>query len=148
MTTAPSVPQDATIATLSPQDGVGTLALADGSTLRFGASACRGFSPVVGAKVRVVASRPHPLGGFAAAALELAMDGAAYDALLAARDQALGIRRDDDPAQNASASMQLGWAVVLFDEPAPRARRPSRRGPRGSGSPRPASASTARRWRA
>ncbi len=112
-TPAPRVPQDATIATLVPADAVGTLTLDDGSTLRFGASACRGFTPAVGVRVRVVATRPHPLGGHAAASLELASSAGDYDDLVAARDRAAGIAREDDPLQAAHTSLQLGWISMM-----------------------------------
>lgn len=116
---APRVPQQATVATLVPADAVGTLTLEDGTTLRFGASACRGFTPAVGVRVRVVATRPHPLGGHAAATLELATGAADYDELVAARDRAAGIAREPQPDEAAHTSMQLGWIIVLFAEPVP-----------------------------
>ncbi|MFZ5446131.1 MAG: hypothetical protein ACOZQL_39455 [Myxococcota bacterium] len=109
----------AVITTLRPLDGVGTLTLDDGTTLRFGASACRGFTPAEGLRVRVVSTRPHPLGGVAAAELELATDAEAYDAAIAARDEAAGLRRRDDALTAAHTSLELGWLIVLLDEPVP-----------------------------
>lgn len=117
--TSPAVPQDATIAHLVVADGVGTLSLVDGSTLRFGASVCRGFSPAVGLRVRVTAIKPHPLHGFAAGALVLASPATEYDALVRARDVAAGIAGEVDPVQAAHTSLTLGWIVVLLDEPVP-----------------------------
>lgn len=116
---APRVPQDAVVATLVPADSVGTLTLEDGTTLRFGASACRGFAPAVGLRVKLVATRPHPLGGHAAASLELAMSAADYDARIEQRDRDAGIAREADPVQAAHTSMQLGWIIVLFEHPVP-----------------------------
>ena len=116
---APHVPQDATISTLVPADAVGTLTLADGSTLRFGASACRGFTPAVGVRVRVVSTRPHPLGGHAASTLELVSSARDYDDLVAARDRAAGVAREAHPDEAAHTSMQVGWMIVLFDHAVP-----------------------------
>jgi hypothetical protein len=46
--------QSGTISDLSPQDGLGWITLDDGARVRFGATACKGFVPSVGARVTVV----------------------------------------------------------------------------------------------
>jgi hypothetical protein len=51
-----SLPQAGVIATLNAMDGIGTITLDDGSSLRFGASACQGFTPALGVRVRVLAT--------------------------------------------------------------------------------------------
>lgn len=114
-----TLPTDAEIATLNAMDGVGTLKLSDGTTLRFGASACRGFIPVVGAKVRVTATRPHPLGGLTAASIELNTPAAEFDAMSEARDKAAGVHKQLSPEEAAFTSFELGWIIVMFDAPVP-----------------------------
>ncbi len=112
----PTLPATARIATLDNLDGVGTLELEDGSTLRFGVSACRGFEPVVGAHVVVVEAGARPYGGVRATKVELA-DGAQaeHDALLAARDRELGVEPEHEAP--VGAAMMLGTVTVLFDQP-------------------------------
>lgn len=87
-TEPPATPFPATIATLTP-DAIGTLALENGATLRFGATACRGFMPAVGLAVTVTETGPHPLGGFRATAMSLATDDATYRERLAAQMDAM-----------------------------------------------------------
>lgn len=84
----PATPFPATIVTLTP-DAIGTLSLANGATLRFGATACQGFMPAVGLAVTVTATGPHPLGGFRATAMALATDDATYRQRLAAQMDAM-----------------------------------------------------------
>lgn len=84
----PATPIDATITSLT-RDGTGVLTLSDGTTLRFGASACRGFRPAEGLSVRVTEAGPHPLGGFRAMALSLLTDDATYRERLAVQMSAM-----------------------------------------------------------
>jgi hypothetical protein len=64
-------PKRATITAFSEADRVGRLVLDDGAEVRFGASACEGFAPAVGAAVFVTALGPHPLGGLRALKIRL-----------------------------------------------------------------------------
>lgn len=50
--------QPGTISDLSPQDGLGWISLDEGSRVRFGATACKGFVPSVGMRVQVVGTAP------------------------------------------------------------------------------------------
>src|SRR3954471_23456868 len=50
--------QPGTVSDLSPQDGLGWITLDDGARVRFGATACKGFVPSVGARVTVVGTAP------------------------------------------------------------------------------------------
>lgn len=77
------LPFRATITSMTP-DGVGLLALSDGQTMRFGASACQGFRPAMGLEVEVLALSPHPLGGERPSAMRLLSDQATYERLLSA----------------------------------------------------------------
>lgn len=77
------LPFRATITSMTP-DGVGTLALSSGQTMRFGASACEDFRPALGLEVEVLALSPHPLGGERPSAMRLLTDRATYEQLLAA----------------------------------------------------------------
>lgn len=56
-------PEAATITAYDERDCVGRLRLESGEEFRFGASACKGFRPSLGAQVFVTAVSPHPLGG-------------------------------------------------------------------------------------
>ncbi len=97
-------------------NATGTVRLDDGTSLRFGRSACKGFEPVAGARVRVGDVGPHPLGGHRALDIDLDPNSEVYDALLAERDDAAGLaptRADAD----ASAAQLLGWITVLLREP-------------------------------
>lgn len=61
----------AVVETWVPLDAVGTLRTSSGELLRFGASACRGFFPFVGMRVRYDDVEPHPLGGLRARTLRM-----------------------------------------------------------------------------
>ncbi len=118
--TEPKVPCGARIASFNLADAVGTLTLAEGATLRFGRSACRGFEPVIGAEVTVRATVPHPLGGWRALEIVLDAESSTYDELLASRDAELGVERSGDPVGQAAATCEvLAWIVVLLDEAPP-----------------------------
>ncbi len=110
----PELPALATIVELDA-DGLGTLRFDDDSTLRFGASACRGFAPIEGARVRVCAAAPRPYGGVRATEIEVA-DGAQaeLDALYEARDRSLGF---DPGADGTASAMMLGTVTVMFERP-------------------------------
>lgn len=56
-------PLRATVTRFDETDHVGRLELEGGDEIRFGASACEGFRPTVGATVYVTIIGPHPLGG-------------------------------------------------------------------------------------
>ncbi|AKF08759.1 hypothetical protein [Sandaracinus amylolyticus] len=74
-------PLEATITTFDELDLVGRLRTRDGEDLRFGASACRAFAPLVGMRVFVTAIAPHALGGRRATSVrEVAITEAAFRA--------------------------------------------------------------------
>lgn len=112
---AAPTPGAASITTFLPGDGVGTVTLAAGAVLRFGASACQGFVPAVGLEVQVLEVQPHPLGGFKAARIGLAeSERGEADALADAQDVALGAG-PASLAQEAATALQLGDLVVLLE---------------------------------
>jgi hypothetical protein len=68
----PQVPCRATIRSFVVMDSVGDLVTDDGVSVRFGASACKGFEPRVGMGVWLIGFGPHPLGkGYRATVLNL-----------------------------------------------------------------------------
>jgi hypothetical protein len=58
-----STPCRGKIATYEPVEGLGTIDTEQGTTVRFGATACSGFSPKVGAEVWVMGVRKFPVIG-------------------------------------------------------------------------------------
>ncbi len=114
-----AVPFQATISSFDAADAIGRVVAEGGAELRFGRSACKGFEPVVGARVLVHSVDPHPLGGVRASELRLPEGDTSYDQLLAERDRALGVR----PSRGGLAAVQqaraLGWITLLMDEPVP-----------------------------
>lgn len=117
----PATPFLATIATLTP-DAVGTLALPDGATLRFGATACQGFMPAVGLAVTVTATGPHPLGGFRATAMSLATDDATYRERLAAQLDAMRPAAPAGPPAPTAPPDVPRLALPELDAPVPEGR--------------------------
>jgi hypothetical protein len=65
-------PWKATITAFSAADEVGSILAANGVELRFGRSACKGFSPTVGLEVFVTTIGDHPRGGKRALKVRLA----------------------------------------------------------------------------
>jgi hypothetical protein len=115
----PSLPARATIETYENADAVGLLALANGDHVRFGRSACKGFEPVVGASVILeeVAASPR---GWRAKAIDLDPSDGRYDALIAARDRALGLpSRTMGNEEAAATARQLAVITVLLEEALP-----------------------------
>ena len=105
------LPQRAVVATYDPTDGIGTLTLADGSSVRFGRSACRGdFSPAAGLPVQVTQIAPHPRGGLRATAIEPTAETVAQSD--AARDSTT-----KSAAQAAGEARSFGMITVLLGEP-------------------------------
>ena len=98
-----------------PADSVGTMVLDDGTRVRFGATACKGFLPAVGARVRLVEGRPHPRHGVKAKRMELIDSEVDHHARTA---RAYGLKQPSAKAQRASATL-LGWVTVLLDSPLP-----------------------------
>lgn len=121
---SPSIatPSTAKIAAFAPADGVGNLALEDGTAMRFGRSACRGFEPVVDAKVVVNNVQPHPLGGLRATEIILDPESSDYDDLLAKRDADLGVTREplSEVEQVAATCETIGWIAVFVNDPPPK----------------------------
>jgi hypothetical protein len=98
-TPAPLVlPFRATISSMTP-DGVGTITLSDGQTMRFGASACQGFRPAMGLEVEVLALSPHPLGGERPSTMRMLSDQATYERLLNAAVAEHAAQTPRPPAQ-------------------------------------------------
>jgi hypothetical protein len=116
--TAPTVPCAARIESYDASDGVGVLKLDDGARLRFGRSCCKGFEPVVAARVNVIEIALHPLGGLRAKRVLLDPEDMDYDARLAARDASLG--RQPPPFDEVVSSCRaLAWITILFDQDLP-----------------------------
>lgn len=90
------LPFRAMVTALTP-DGVGTLTHSDGTTYRFGASACRGWQPAIGVEVEVNGLDPHPLGGLRALNISLVSDAATHAARLAETNAQFAKQR---PASN------------------------------------------------
>ena len=103
------------IAEFDAADSIGTLVLEDGTRVRFGATACKGFLPVVGARVRVVEAQPHPRHGLRAKRVELLDKAADHHARTA---QTYGLKQPTTAEQRGSATL-LGWVTVLLDSPLP-----------------------------
>ncbi|MBW2457128.1 MAG: hypothetical protein JRI68_21610, partial [Deltaproteobacteria bacterium] len=98
-----------------PDDSIGTLVLEDGTKVRFGATACKGFLPAIGARVRLVEARAHPRHGLKAKRVELIDTEADHHSRTA---QAYGLQQAPSKEQKAAASL-LGWVTVLLDSPLP-----------------------------
>lgn len=118
MVPSQALPASAKIASFDVTDAVGALLLDDLTRVRFGRSACHGFEPVVGAKVKIHALEPSRF-GLRATRIELDPGDAEYDALLAARDERFGIRASERPEEAAFSARTLGWISVLLDRPVP-----------------------------
>lgn len=112
-TTEPKTPVHAMIESFVVVDGVGSLVLDDGTSLRFGASACKGFEPVVGTRVLVTEAK-HQWGAWRAVSVTL--DDATYTDLLAARDRALGVKPATAESAIAVAQTLGAITVVLRDK--------------------------------
>lgn len=111
------LPADGSIETFSTADSVGSIRTDDGRTFRFGQSGCKGFSAVVGLRVRVTEAAKHFAGGFKATRVELpASQEGAYRTLLQQRDEAAGIKPPTLEMQVATAK-RVGWISVLLDDP-------------------------------
>lgn len=113
-----ALPASARVVSYDVADAVGYLATDTGTRVRFGRSACHGFEPVIGAKVRVLAVESSRLGP-RATRLELDPGDTDYDRLLRERDARAGINPEESPAAAAAAARQLGWITVLLDRPVP-----------------------------
>lgn len=98
-----------------PADSIGTMVLDDGTKVRFGATACKGFLPVIGARLRLVEGRPHPRHGIKAKRLELIDTQADHNARTA---RAYGVKQPSTKEHRATATL-LGWVTVLLDSPLP-----------------------------
>ena len=112
------LPVAARIVSFDVTDAVGSLMLDASSRIRFGRSACRGFEPVVGARVRVMAVEPSRFGP-RATQIELDAGDTDYDDLLRKRDERAGIRASEFPAEAAAAARVLGFITVLLERPVP-----------------------------
>jgi hypothetical protein len=112
-TAEPKTPVHATIESFVVVDGVGSLVLYDGTSLRFGGSACKGFEPVVGTRVLVTEAK-HQWGAWRAVSVTL--DDATYTDLLAARDHALGAKPNTAESAVAVAQTLGAITVVLRDK--------------------------------
>jgi hypothetical protein len=64
-----------TIVRYEPGDQTGAILTEHGTTVAFGASGCRGFSPAVGAVVQVTGVREFPIVGERATGVERAPEG-------------------------------------------------------------------------
>lgn len=95
----------------------GALETAEGTRLEFGRSACKGFEPVVGARVVVEAIASYPEGGARATLVRRDLTDRTYDARLAERDAALGLPPRPSAAQAAAEAGKLAQIIVLLDEP-------------------------------
>jgi hypothetical protein len=112
-TAEPNTPVHARIESFGVADAVGSLVLADGTSLRFGRSACKGFEPVIGTRVLVTEVK-HQWGAWRAVSVTL--DDATYADLLAARDLALGVKPATAESAIAVAQTLALITVVLRDE--------------------------------
>lgn len=111
------LPAEGSIETFSNIDGVGVIRTADGRTFRFGQSGCKGFSAVVGLRVRVIEAARHFAGGFRATRVELPeSEEGEYRTLLQERDAAAGHKPPTLEMQVATAK-RMGWISVLLDDP-------------------------------
>jgi len=98
-----------------PDDSIGTIALDNGTKVKFGATACKGFLPVVGARVRLAEARKHPRHGFKAKKVELLDSEAEHHSRTA---QAYGVQQTSTKELRDTATL-LGWVTVLLDTPLP-----------------------------
>jgi hypothetical protein len=98
-----------------PDDSIGFLKLDDGTRVAFGATACKGFLPAIGARIRVVEAKPHPRHGFKAKRVELLDSEADHHART---KSAYGLKQPSVAEKRSTASL-LGWVTVLLDEPFP-----------------------------
>jgi hypothetical protein len=110
----PASPAKGTITSFEFADGVGQITLGDGTAVRFGRSACRGFDPVLDAPVVVEEFGPHPLGGVRATKVSVAEeDTARLDAL---HDQVAERRGSGRPTEQEAvgSALLLGTITVLL----------------------------------
>ncbi len=115
----PLLPARAIIETYEIADAVGSIKLANGEQIRFGRSACQGFEPVVGAAVVLEEVAPYPR-GWRAKAINLDASDDKYDALIAARDKAMGLpSRTMGGAEAAATARQLAVITILLKSPLP-----------------------------
>jgi hypothetical protein len=121
---APSEPQGLLgRITALDSDGVGRIALEDGRELRFGRSGCKGFEPVLNARVLVAALGPHPMGGERATEVHKApgSDGE-LDVLQEAQAVALGLMKTDPHARTVEAmrdALTIGKVTALLAQASP-----------------------------
>jgi len=92
------------ITEIQPEDGLGWIEMPDGSRVRFGGTACKGFVPSIGMYVRVLGTKPGFRGVLKATELEHVKAGAASAEAASAPGaprqflhtvQASGVRADD-----------------------------------------------------
>ncbi len=103
------------IESFNPDDSIGTLVLDDGTQVRFGATACKGFLPAVGARIRLTEAKPHPRHGLKAKRVELLDDEVAHHRRTA---KAYDLKHPSAKEMRATATL-LGWVTVLLDSPLP-----------------------------
>jgi len=114
-----ALPAAASVVKYDVTDAVGSLMVDANTRIRFGRSACRGFEPVVGAKVKITALAQGRFGP-RATAIELDPADADYDRLLRARDTLAGITAEEALEDAAAAARQLAWISVLLERPVPK----------------------------
>lgn len=113
-----STPVSAQVVSFDVTDAVGNLMIDATTRVRFGRSACHGFEPVVGAKVRILAIEPSRFGP-RATKVELEPGDLEYDRLLRERDSQAGIDPEEKLEEAAAAARILGWITVLLERPVP-----------------------------
>ncbi len=108
----PKTPARGKITQFDGADGVGDITLEDGTALRFGRSACKGFDPILSAQVEVTEVGPHRLGGHRAKRV-VPLEGtqAELDRLHDERAEQHGL---PEPAQGEAVASACGLGTVTI----------------------------------
>lgn len=131
------LPARGRITSIDIVDGVGSITLTSGGEVRFGATACKGFEPVVGVAVQIEEVAPGPR-GLRAKVIRLDDREGAYDTLLAARNKQHGLGSGRMSNEEAVATCrQLAVATVLLRDPLPTSHAELKRWTDALGLPRP-----------
>jgi len=107
-----------TITEIEPEDGLGWIEMPSGERVRFGGTACKGFVPAIGMKVRVTGTKPGYGGTVKATGLERVADaprelrkGSASQSIPVPRQSLLTVQNAGVPADDLLLKL-LGRADV------------------------------------
>ncbi len=114
VTPAPDSPAQGEITSFDAADGIGRITLDGGTQIRFGHSACKGFEPILSARVEVISVGSHPLGGHRATKVVPASGTVAeLDQLHDQRANQHGLG-DASHAEAVASACSLGTVTILL----------------------------------